>query len=39
MLVSAPGGWSASDLGNAIGLPEDGKAAWIGSHAERFSLA
>jgi chorismate mutase len=39
LLVSAPGDWGVEKLTAALGLPPQGSAAWIGSHAERFALA
>jgi chorismate mutase len=38
LLVSAPGDCSVEKLKAALSLPAQGEAAWIGSHAERFSL-
>jgi chorismate mutase len=38
LLLSAPGDWSAEKLAVASGLPATSAAAWIGSHAERFSI-
>ena len=39
LLVSAPGDWSVEKLASALAMPAGGAVAWIGSHAERFSLA
>jgi chorismate mutase len=39
LLVSAPGDWSVGKLQATLSLPSLAEAAWIGSHAERFSLA
>lgn len=39
LLLSAPGDWVVEKLKPALGLPPQGEAAWIGSHAERFALA
>jgi hypothetical protein len=38
LLVSTPGDWGVEKLKAAMSLPAQGEAAWIGSHAERFSL-
>jgi hypothetical protein len=40
LLISTPGDWSVEKLKGVLCLPaEKSEAAWIGSHAERFSLA
>jgi chorismate mutase len=39
LLLSAPGDWSVEKLKATLYLPAASEAAWIGSHAERFSLA
>jgi chorismate mutase len=38
LLLSAPGDWGAEKFSAVLGLPSQGAAAWIGSHAARFEL-